>query len=161
MTVELWRIATDTPTYGADDMTGTGAKLTGGRWNRPSNPLIYATTSISLAVLETIVHLGTGALPLNRYLVRIDVPDSVWESASPFPALDSVVGWDAEPAGVTSLDFGDAWLADQKTALQLVPSVLVPEEWNVLVNPSHPDASRIKATKVRRFVYDARLREEV
>ena len=70
----MWRIAADTPTYEADDLSGKGAELSGGRWNRKGTPLIYASVSRALACLETVVHLTQTPLPLNRYLVEIRVP---------------------------------------------------------------------------------------
>lgn len=154
MTVLLWRIATDTPTYEANDLTGTGAKISGGRWNRKGNAAVYAASNISLACLETVVHLLSDALPLNRYLVRISVPDDVWEKRV---RLKPAIGWDAEPPGRVSLDHGDKWLASGKSALLAVPSVIVPEEHNVLINPNHPDSSKIEATKIRKWLYDSRL----
>ena len=156
MTVTLWRIGTDTPDYTADDLSGAGAKSTGGRWNRKGNATLYTSTSIALACLETVVHLGVGSLPLNRYLVRFVVPVAVWNTRK---QLDpgNLVGWDAQPAGAVSLDAGDEWLSSLASALLMVPSAIVPEEHNVLVNPLHPDAPAIKATKLRKFVYDGRL----
>jgi len=152
-----WRIGTDTPTYAADDASGSGAKITGGRWNRKGTPMVYAASTIALACLETLVHLGAGGLPLNRYLVRLDIPEDVWEAAQRYSAASAPVGWDAVPAGKSSLDAGEAWLATGASALLLVPSIVVPEECNVLVNPTHPDAAALKWSKVRRWLYDARF----
>ena len=73
MTVLLWRLAPDTPSYEAHDLSGKGAEKTGGRWNRPGNPVVYCASTIALAALETVVHLNTKTLPLNRFLVRIEV----------------------------------------------------------------------------------------
>jgi RES domain-containing protein len=151
----VWRIATDTPGYTADDLTGAGAKLSGGRWNRPGNAMLYCASNISLAVLETFVHLKAGGLPLNRYLVELTIPDAVWDRATHLPAPP--VGWDAIPAGKVSLDEGDRWLKAGRSAVLIVPSVIVSEEWNVLINPLHPDADHIKARKVRKWGYDPRL----
>ena len=74
----VWRIATASPVYAADDLSGEGARLTGGRWNSPGMALLYTSSTIALAVLETVVHLSSGGLPLNRYLIRIDIPDNLW-----------------------------------------------------------------------------------
>ena len=156
-----WRIATDTPGYTADDLTGTGAKFSGGRWNRKGVPMIYASASIALACLETLVHLGPTPLPLNRYLVQIDIPDGVFgnrrffEDLAPAPGR---VGWDAEPAGRVSLNLGTEWALSRASAILDIPSVIVAEERNYLINPAHPDAALITATKLRRFRYDERLR---
>ena len=154
----LWRIATDTPHYRADDLSGTGAKITGGRWNRPGTALVYAAESIALAALETIVHLTGGMLlPLNRILVRIDVPDDVWAARAMFDRAAGV-GWDVEPPGIVSLDWGDAWAAGAATLLAEVPSVVIPEASNVLINPVHAALPALRVTRVRRWTYDGRLK---
>ncbi|MBA5689659.1 RES family NAD+ phosphorylase [Rugamonas apoptosis] len=64
--------------YPASDLTGTGAKMTGGRWNSPGLPVVYCAINIALATLETVYCLRNGALPFYRFLVRIDIPDAVW-----------------------------------------------------------------------------------
>jgi RES domain-containing protein len=153
----VWRIGTDTPNYTADDLSGTGAKTTGGRWNRVGLAVLYAASSRALACLETVVHLGAKGLPLNRYLVEIDIPDSVWTAREIKTAAMLPVGWDALPAGRISLEFGDAWIKSKRTAVLEIPSVIVPEESNFLINPDHPDAGAIAAVKKRKWVYDSRL----
>ncbi len=157
MTVVLWRIATDAPQYESIDLSGKGAETTGGRWNRPGQPVVYSSTSIALACLETVVHLNAGAgLPLNRYLVRVEVDEASWQSmvvANPA----RLVGWDAEPAGKVSLDWGDQWLRGQQSLLASVPSIVVPEERNVLINPAHRASAIVRATKLRKWLYDRRL----
>jgi RES domain-containing protein len=153
----LWRIAADTPDYGADDLSGLGAKKSGGRWNRKGTPLVYASFPIALACLETVVHLGGSfSLPLNRYLVRIDVPEDAWAARTVFdPSLH--VGWDALPAGLVSLDWGTLWARSASSLVAEVPSIVVLEERNVLINPAHPAAAALVAKKVRRWTYDRRL----
>ncbi len=188
----MWRIATDAPDCEADDLSGEGAKRTGGRWNEKGAAVVYASENRALACLETMVHLNAGGLPLNRYLVAVTIPDDVWTKArrESAPGIRSqrsashdartlrrvnrilrqqaayrlsekvdtglVVGWDAEPAGRASIGFGMEWLRSGDTALLVVPSVIVPEEFNVLINPQHPASSGITATKVRRWLYDLR-----
>ncbi|MBY4899046.1 RES family NAD+ phosphorylase [Cupriavidus sp. AU9028] len=153
--VTLWRIGTDTPLYEAHDIGGKGAELTGGRWNRTGTPMVYAASSRALACLETLVHLG-GSLPLNRYLVGFVVPTVAWTSAVQLDPANHV-GWDALPAGKTSIDWGTAWAAGQSSLLAKVPSVIVPEEYNVLINPAHPDIGTVQATKIRKWHYDPRM----
>jgi RES domain-containing protein len=153
----VWRIATDTPDYGADDLTGKGAEMTGGRWNRKGTPLLYCACSISLACLETIVHLGGGApLPLNRYLVRIAISPTAWKKRTVFDPGTNV-GWDAQPPGLVSMDWGTRWAESSESLLAEVPSAIVLEESNVLINPRYRGASRLKPTKLRRWTYDLRL----
>ncbi len=154
--VSVWRIATDTPDYTADDLSGTGARVTGGRWNARGTPMLYASSSRALACLETVVHLGGGvALPLNRYLVRIDIPAALWATRTVFDA-NQHVGWDALPAGRVSIAWGTAWAARGDSLLAQVPSVIVPEEHNLLINPAHPQAARLRVAKLRRWLYDPR-----
>jgi RES domain-containing protein len=158
MSQSVWRIAADTRDYPADDLSGAGAKATGGRWNAPDHAVVYASATRALACLETIVHLNADKLPLNRYLVEVIVPDSVWAAAQRETVASLPVGWDAEPASTTSIAFGTAWIAGRRSALLVLPSVVVSEEFNVLINPAHPDAGRIGCRKVRKWLYDARLR---
>lgn len=155
--VSVWRIATEAPSFSATDRTGEGAKLSGGRWNRVGTPLLYCSSSISLACLETCVHLGAKAgLPLNRYLVEVKIPFIVWSRSIKLLAA-SMIGWDALPQGRTSIEAGNAWLVSRSSAVCLVPSVVVPEEQNVLLNPLHSDYSQITIKKIRKWTYDARL----
>jgi RES domain-containing protein len=153
----VWRIATDTPAYEADDLTGAGAKVTGGRWNEAGTPLVYTSETRALACVETVVHLNAGGLPLNRYLVQIELPDAAWASATIFDPR-AHVGWEAEPAGRVSIRYGTDWVRSASSLLLIVPSVIVPEERNVLINPLHPDAASLVAIKQRRWTYDPRIR---
>lgn len=137
-------------------MSGTGAKLTGGRWNEAGVAATYTSCTGALACLETVVHLNAGGLPLNRYLVEIEIPDDLWAVAETVDPT-ALVGWDAEPAALVSIAFGTDWANSRRSALLLVPSVIVPEESNILINPAHPDAGRISARKRRRWLYDTRL----
>jgi len=154
----VWRIATDTPDYEADDRTGAGAKKTGGRWNEVGTPMLYASTSRALACLETVVHLNAGGLPLNRYLVQIEAPDAAMTAAEVVDP-STLVGWDAEPAGRASIRYGTDWVRSQRSLLLIAPSVIVPEEQNVLINPLHAEMSRIGVVKLRRWTYDPRLKK--
>ncbi len=157
MTQVVWRIAADTARYPAEDLSGTGAKLAGGRWNAPDHAVVYASTTRALACLETVVHLNAGGLPLNRYLVEITIPDPVWAAAQRETQHSLPVGWDAEPASLTSIGFGTDWLRGGGSALLVLPSVIVPEEFNVLLNPEHPDAGAVTCRKLRKWLYDPRL----
>jgi len=157
VTHSVWRIATDTKEYEADDLLGAGAKTTGGRWNEIGVPMLYASESRALACLETVVHLNAGGLPLNRYLVEITVPDDIWAAAEVETVHSLKVGWDAEPAGRASVAHGSAWAKAKRSVLLFVPSVIVPEECNILINAEHPDRDRLRARKVRKWLYDPRL----
>jgi len=158
MSHKLWRIGTDTPDHTADDLTGTGARISGGRWNRKGTALVYCSESRALACIESVVHLVAGSLPLNRYLIELTVPRAVWQAAQTLNASSAPVGWDAQPEGKVSLDYGTQWVISGSSALLRVPSTIVPEEFNVLINPLHPQAGLITAVKLRRWLYDPRLR---
>lgn len=153
----VWRIAVNTPTFKADDLSGEGAKKSGGRWNKKGTPVLYASESIALACLETLVHINAQGLPLTRYLVRIDIPIKVWDLAKKLSPKTAGIGWDALPAGMVSIDKGQKWLQSNASALLFVPSVVIPQASNVLINPLHPDIKLIKAKKIEKFSYDPRL----
>jgi RES domain-containing protein len=136
-------------------MSGAGAKLTGGRWNSKGVALVYCSENISLAALETLSYLNSGGLPFNRFLVRIDIPDDVWRMRRLLDPLPG--GWDAVPSGRTSQSVGDDWVALGDSPLLVVPSVIIPDEMNILINPSHAAAARIVATTDKRWNYDARF----
>jgi RES domain-containing protein len=155
--MRVWRIATEAPEYAADDLSGSGAKLTGGRWNQKGVPVLYCSDTPSLACLETLVHLDAGDLPLYRFLVAIDIPEKVWKARTIATVQSLETGWDSFPAGKASVNFGNQWVASNKSAVLAVPSAIVPEDLVIMINPKHADISRITATKVRRWTYDARL----
>lgn len=157
MDVVVWRIAVDAPHYEAHELTGVGAQQSGGRWNRRGTPMVYASGSRALACLETLVHLaGADTLPLNRYLVAITIPASEWHTRVTFDGA-AQVGWDALPAGRVSLEWGTDWAKRLASVVAVVPSVVVPEEPNILINPLHDRARGITARKVRRWTYDGRF----
>lgn len=122
-------------------------------------PMVYSAENIALACLETFVHLNSGGLPLNRYLVQLAIPENLWQSATRLDMANRVVvGWDAMPHGRVSLDIGEKWANSKASALMIVPSAIVPEECNILINPVHPGAAKITAVKIRKWLYDPRMR---
>lgn len=153
----LWRIAKDTPEYQATDLSGSSAKSTGGRWNSKGVPVVYAASSIALATLETLAHLGDNIAIRNAFLVQIGVPHAVWKRREIITANDLPPTWLAEPPGSTTINYGNDWLRNLSAPLLLVPSVLIPEEYNVLINPSHPAAAHITSSVLRQYIYDPRL----
>lgn len=154
----LWRIAADTRRYAADDLSGAAAAAHPGRWNDDGQAVIYAAPTLAMAVLETAAHIDDAGLPLNRYVLRIQVPDEVWAARVEVDLASLPPTWSAIPAGRGSVSVGRAWLSAKRSALLLVPSVIVPEERVALLNPAHPAAKRCKATIVREFNYRRLLR---
>jgi RES domain-containing protein len=156
--VILWRIATETRQYAATDLSGAGAARNPGRWNEDGQAVVYASVSIALAVLETAAHINDRGLPLNRFVVRIDVPQAVWDAREERPAAALPPSWAAIPAGSASVRIGADWRASLASAILLVPSVIVPEEYAALINPAHPDAGQLTAAVVRPFEYNRLFR---
>ena len=163
--ISIWRIASQGLTWRANDLSGNGSACYPGRWNSLDRPIVYSSSSIALACLETVVHLaGDDPLPFRRQLVRITVPSHHWQQRKMF-ANEEFSGWASAPTPehedewlATTRDWGDAWLLGLESLLAEVPSVIVPEEFNVLVNSAHPDAVQITARKSRAWHYDSRVR---
>jgi len=136
-------------------LDGEGARLYGGRWNSPGQPVVYASTTLALAALEYLIHLDSSEAPLDLMAIRIAIPDDVAISDVRLRTLPA--RWHRYPAPDTCRAVGDAWLAARKTAVLRVPAAPVPEEWNVLLNPRHPEFHRIRQVAARRFHFDQRL----
>ena len=158
--MRLWRISTETRSHAANDISGTGAALRPGRWNREGERVVYCAQSLALAVLETTAYVSAGVLPLNRFVIAIDVPDVVWKSGLRLHPADLDPARHAIPAGLASIQAGSRWLAELRSALLLVPSVIVPEEFAVLINPAHTNGASVIATTMRRFAYHNVFRTE-
>ena len=162
--ISSWRIASQGHTWTANDLSGSGAALNPGRWNSLDRPIVYSSSSIALACLETVVHLaGDDPLPFPRQLVRITIPSHHWQQRRMF-ANEELSGWASDPTPEHAEDWlaatrawGDAWLLGLDSLLAEVPSVIVPEETNLLLNPLHPAHGELVAEIVRPWVYDTRL----
>lgn len=133
---------------------GAGAALVGGRWNSPGKPVIYGSLTYACAMLEILAHANIGRIPMTHKFVVADFPDDMAverQNANSLPA-----GWDTESTSI-SRAFGDLWLGEARSAVLLVPSVVARLEWNALVNPLHPDASRLSISAPESVVWDKRL----
>ena len=93
--------------------------------------------------------------------MAVTISDTVWGAVRTERAGSLPVGWDADPSGRASIQFGSAWIRSGASAVLRVPSVIAPDEYNVLINPLHPDGSAISARKIRKFLYDPRLTKTV
>ena len=129
-------------------LDGGGGLRVDGRWHSKGRPIVYLADSTALALLELTVHMEVphAALP-NYMLLDVHVPDDVdIEHAD----------W-VEPEEVVCRRFGDEWLASGRTALVRVRSIIVPDGFNVLLNPMHPDASRVRVVRTAALPIDPRL----
>ncbi|MCB8879446.1 RES family NAD+ phosphorylase [Acidisoma cellulosilytica] len=127
------------------DLSGQGAALYGGRWNSPGHPLVYLAETAALTVLEVRVHLDLPPelLPEDFCLVSVDLGDLPVEKLAQNP--------------VDPQAFGELWLRQGRSPLLRVPSAIVPESHNLLLNPRHPKASAAQIASRRPFRFDARL----
>lgn len=157
--MKLWRIAAETRNYKATDLSGGGAAKYPGRWNDDGQPVVYAAPTIAIAVLETAAHISDAGLPLNRYLLELDVPDAIWALHEELDVATLGPAWSAIPAGHESVRVGSIWLTSLRSPILLVPSVVVPEESAALINPRHPSSAQITARVVRAFEYNRLFRK--
>ena len=146
------------PGWKAEDLTGNGSALYPGRWNHDGEHVVYATTTIALAVLETAAHIDVSGLPIQRYVIEINVPDAIWQTRKSLTVSRLRSGWDAIPSGHVSRETGTRWYNQGQQVLLQVPSVIVPEEPIVLIHAKHPEAGRLKAKSLRPFDYDLLFR---
>jgi RES domain-containing protein len=154
--LRLYRLAKQKPgRYRADDLSGNGAALSGGRWNARGTPVLYTSANASTAVLETRVH-ATGILPLrNLYLVTIEVPEELVGAA-----YEPVLPADWNRAGITpqtTVEIGQAWITEAKAFAMKVPSVVCSADFNYILNPRHPDMRAVTVIAVDAFTLDPRL----
>jgi RES domain-containing protein len=154
--LKVYRIAKEKAgRYRADDLSGNGAALSGGRWNARGTPVLYTSANASTAVLETRVH-ATGILPrANMFLVTIDVPDSLIGAAY---VPDLPYDWN-QPGIIpqTTIEIGQAWVTQANALAMKVPSVVCPADFNYILNPRHPDMRDVATIAVDAFELDSRL----
>ncbi len=139
----------------AKDLSGKGAEKSGGRWNSKGTPLIYTCESRALCTTEIAVHTPLGIIPLDYSLVTIEVASriKVFEiDLSKLPA-----DWKSIPHPHSTQLIGDKFVADNDFLICKVPSVVVPGEFNFLINPKHKDLKFVKALSIETFSFDERL----
>ncbi len=136
-----------------DPWDSTGAALHGGRWNSPGRGLVYAADSFAGSLLEILAHAETPKTLTEHHAIRIDIPDDAVERVDE----TVVAGWDARNSPVAR-GYGDAWLAEGRSAALLVPALPSrPIGRLVVINPLHPDAARITRGAPFRVPWDERL----
>jgi len=145
----LWRISN----YEALD--GRGGLLASARWHTQGHPIVYLAGSPAGALVEVLVNLELDAarLPGNYTLLKAEAPDDIQVRRVEVASLPE--GWRNDLT--VSRSRGDKWLASGESALLDVPSAILPETFNVLLNPSHPDAGRIRVVWYQAYPYDRRF----
>ena len=134
---------------------GQGARLHGGRWNRPGTAVVYTSATLSLAVLEMIVHVDSDLLPEDLAILSAEIPPQIAIKTVNDDELPS--DWRQYPAPESTQALGAAWIQSEDTAVLSMPSVIIPEEGNYLVNPAHPNFHQIIWSAPRPFRWDVRL----
>lgn len=149
-----WRICR--ARYATGAYSGRGAADYGGRWNRPGIPVVYTSSSLSLATLEYLVNIDGKDLPPDLVVIAAQIPDDI--TVARVEARDLPADWRSSPSPVKLKEIGEGWLRKAETAVLIVPSAVIPEENNLLLNPAHPQFARILIGKPKRFVFDPPIR---
>jgi len=142
--MRLWRISNFA------DLSGEGGLLIEGRWHFRGTPVVYCTDHPSTALLEILVHATRSTVPDYYQLLEIEAPDNIEAFVPAIPT-----NWDHDIDGTRRI--GARFIADGISALMSVPSVIMPKACNVLLNPAHADARRIRIVETYRYPFDSRL----
>jgi RES domain-containing protein len=150
--MRVWRIGRLTD---PEKLAGIGGLYVSGRFHTRGHRILYTSATPSLAALEVLVHVDPALAPAGLGLLEIDVPDDIAvETVDPASLTPN---WQAYPAPPELQEYGSRWLDDCRTALLSVPSAIIPEEQNYLINPEHSDAARMRVIAERPFAFDPRL----
>ncbi len=140
-------------------LDGMGGLYGPGRWHKKGNLVIYTSEHASLAAWEKIVHVTSfEKLPKNLLLVKIEIPDGIEIQSVPQKVL--VKGWDSFPFALETIDYGTSFLQKKEHLALKVPSVIIPDEFNIILNPLHPDIQDCKVVSTIPFVFDQRVSKE-
>ena len=136
------------------DLSGNGARLYGGRWNSEGKPMVYLASSRSLAVLEALAHLSPTNIPDDYCMLIVEAPDdaSITLDTKTLPEH-----WHEYPEQNILKQIGNRFLLDKQHLLLRVPSAIVNEEYNYLLNLLHADVEKVKIISKQPFKFDARL----
>jgi RES domain-containing protein len=154
LSLTIWRIVKRKRE--SDAFRGEGASQYPGRWNSEGNKIVYTSANLSLAALETFVHMkNQDAIELS-VAIRAEIPDNITIESLTETEI-SLLNWRNDPAPPELAKIGDEWLASKKAAVFCVPSAIIPVENNYLLNPLHPDFSKIIIHPRKFFGFDRRM----
>lgn len=154
--MRVWRICNAKWAETAFD--GQGAKTYGGRWNPIGVAVVYTSSSLALAAFELLVHLGVKTTPKLHVAIAADIPKGMTIDSVEQNQLPS--NWRDDPPPLVLATIGEQWIRNAQSAVLRVPSAVIDEEWNYLLNPEHPDFTQIAIGKAKPFGFDARLFHE-
>lgn len=146
-----WRIVRED--HGSAAFDGEGAWRFGGRWNSRGTRMIYTSGTLSLAALETLVHLNP-PVAFKYVAIPVEFDEALLET---FATSDLPADWNEEPPPPSTAEIGDRWVKESRSAVLELPSVIIPAEPNYLLNPAHSEFKRIRIGKPVRFSFDPRL----
>jgi len=150
--MRIWRICRQR--YAAVAYAGEGARLYGGRWNSKGIKVVYTSTSLALAAVEMFVNLEPKLRPDDLVTIEAEVPDEVRTERLDVKSLPR--DW-YQSRDESLRAYGDRWILNATSTALYVPSAAIRGEWNVLLNPDHPDFARLKFQKPRPFEFDLRM----
>jgi len=139
----------------AANLSGKGAALKGARWNSIGVELIYTASNRSLAMAEVAVHFTLATLPSDYMIVTIFIPDNI--SIQKFNNAYLPTNWNTFPLPSTTQKIGDQFIVDNKFCVLQIPSAVTQGDYNLLINPNHPDFNRIKIVAADKFPFDKRI----
>ncbi len=148
----VYRIA---PAKHARDLSGEGARLSGGRWNNKNTAVVYSSESRSLAALEYLVHASLSDMPADIKLVSVGIPNSIVPKQIDTSRLPD--DWRTSPPPYALANMGTKWAVSDESLLLRVPSVVVVNEFNIIINVLHPDMKSVRILEAEDFMYDERL----
>jgi RES domain-containing protein len=153
--IKAWRIVRKKRL--AEAFSGEGARLGGGRWNHVGIPVVYVSATLSLAALELFIHFTRKDIKMSKSLLAIpvEIPDAL--RVMDVLVKDLKPGWDSSPPPDFTKDLGAEWVEKGISAILRVPSALIPEEQNLVINPKHKDFSMIVMRDPRPFALDDRV----
>ena len=137
---------------------GEGARIYGGRWNNKGTAVVYISGSLSLAALETFVHLGFETSKIKFSSIMVIIPDEVKIREVNIKSLP--YDWRDEPSPESTKSIGSEWAKKMETVVLRVPSVIIPTEFNYVLNPLHPDFRKLTIGKPNTFSFDSRMWKE-
>ena len=137
------------------DLSGKGAALKGASWNSPGVEIIYTALNRSLAMAEVAVHFTYATLPSDYVMIAIFIPDDT--SILKLSPTDLPPDWNAFPHSISTQTIGDQFIAGHRYCLLQIPSVVIQGDYNILINPNHPEFSRIRVISAEKFPFDKRI----
>ena len=140
----------------ANDLSGTGAKLVGGRWNSPGIAMLYTSENRALALAEYWVHVHPSNLPTDVCVVEIEVPDTAPITSIPLSSLPG--SWQAGPPLTSLRQTGDQWVLKRQSLILKAPSTVMPLESNYILNPAHQDMPAVSVISITDYVWDWRMK---